>query len=154
MSTTIKVTRRTWRERLFTRPWQPLRATNTVIVDVPPSPPVFPVAPAVWRKRSDVRRDYGPRTVTVPNRVRAQSEPVSSIDYSSMAGVDVYHHEPTQPMPLRVETPRYESGGGGDFGGAGATGSWGFSSDTGTSSSSSSDSSSCSCDAGSYGGTD
>lgn len=27
--------RRTWRERLFTRPWRPLRATRTVVPQVP-----------------------------------------------------------------------------------------------------------------------
>jgi hypothetical protein len=54
--------RRTWRERLFTRPWRPLRATRTVVPKMPLKGAVrldartLVMHPATYRELKDMLR--------------------------------------------------------------------------------------------------
>lgn len=58
--------RRTWRERLFSRPWRPLQATYTVVPQVPSdqilqTPDGLVMHPEMWRKLSEQLMQRPPR---------------------------------------------------------------------------------------------
>jgi hypothetical protein len=158
MTPIFKTVRRTWRDRLFSLPWRPLKSHALVRDHEAEARAAVQAAAVSWPaipRKSSARRASGISVVPTHTYVHATSPsptPSPSGDSFLMTASMLGLMSDTREHECSSRRDDFASGGGGDFGGGGASGSW--EAPAPPPSYSSGDSYSSSCDSGSSGSYD